>query len=86
MTLNINPTQQFIPVAASRPIPNQPFQNVAFFDTSGNPLIFNNVPLGSAVKLTGYTPPSGSNVLATDSVTAAIQKLDARMRAAGTPI
>lgn len=84
--MNINPTQQFIPVSAARPIPNQPFQNVAFFAADGTPLIFNNVPLGSAVKLTGYTPPSGSNVLATDSVTAAIQKLDTRMRAASPAI
>lgn len=84
--MNINPTQQFIPVAASKPIANQPFQNVAFFAANGTPLIFNAAPLGSAVLLTGYTPPSGSNVLATDTVTAAIQKLDARMRAAGTPI
>lgn len=80
------PTRQFTPLSVSARLNNQPVENVAFFDTSGNPLIINSTTqsadTGATVKLTGYTPPSGSNVLATDTVNQAIAKLDARLRAA----
>lgn len=82
MISSSNPTRQFMPQAQSAVRPQQPIEKVAFFDVNGNPLIMGTVYSGGNVLMTGYTPPSGSNILATDTVNQAIAKLDARLRAA----
>jgi len=86
---NNRPTRQFTPVSAPVKRPNQPTEQVAFFAADGTPLIFNAAQAadtGATVKLTGYVAPSGSNVVAADSVNQAIAKIDARLRAAATPL
>ena len=84
MSINPNqPTRQFVVKTPTSPRPNQPFEQAVFYDTSGNPLI---VGAGANALLTGYVAPSGSNITAADTVSQAIKKLDARLRAAGTPL
>lgn len=80
------PIRHFRPVSLTTLKPNHPVEHVAFFATDGTPLIFGAAPLASAVKMTAYSVPSGSNILATDSVLDAIHKLDVRLRNAGTPL
>lgn len=80
------PTKQFTIIPLTQKQRNYPTEQVAFFGADGSPLIVGVPDTGATVKLTGYVAPSGSNVVATDSVNQAIAKLDARLRAAGTPL
>ena len=80
------PTRQFQIVTPGHKAINHPTELVAFFAADGSPLIVGVPDTGNTVLLTGYTPPAGSNVLATDTVSQAIKKLDVRMRAASPAI
>lgn len=74
------PTRQVVPVTAVRPIPGQPFEQMAFFSATGVPLAGVGVPdTGATVLLTGYSAHAVGNVAAADSANVAIAKLEARI-------
>jgi hypothetical protein len=64
--------------------PNQIPARMALFDANGSPIsrILDTVPSGADVVLTGFTAGSAAAVAATDTVNAAIAKVQARTLAA----
>ena len=62
---------------------SQVTERIAFFDEDGNPVNVADAaaPTGASVTLTGYESGSSGDVAATDSVNAAIAKLEARIAA-----
>jgi len=69
--------QQIQPVTKAAPDPSVHTQPVAFFDSLGNPITLT----GTDDVLTGYTKPAASPIAATDTVIAAIGKLEAQVDA-----
>lgn len=72
--------QQLQAVSQSAPDPSIHIQPVAFFDSEGNPITIT----GTDDVLTGYAVVVGrTNVAATDTVKAAIQKVEGKANAPG---
>lgn len=62
------------------PTPGNVRTEVAFFDTSGNPLFMvSAAPTGANILLTGYTAGAAGSLAAADSVNVAFRKLEARI-------
>lgn len=75
-----NVVQQLTPVTRSAPDPSVHIQPVAFFSSTGAPITLD----ATDDALTGYVVTVGrSNVLATDTVKAAIQKVEGKANAPG---
>lgn len=73
-------TQQLQPVTQAAPDPSIHIQPVAFFDSTGAPITIT----GTDDVLTGYSVVVGrTDVAATDTVKAAIQKVEGKANAAG---
>jgi len=71
--------QQAVLTSLPAPNPNTTTVRLAVFNADGSPA---SLPgSGAQMKLTGYTSGSAGNVSATDSVNAAIAKLEARIAA-----